>query len=201
MSEVLRTISDKIDLVNSRVKTKITINLIFVTIEIDLSELFAFRANLRANADRFTIMFDQCFTQRDLYIAPLTRETVADVQNSATEIRDTLREHINNLPGLRTETRKILEFLLAWETSAGNLGRTLHRQRPMLSGNTWLSKDRLSAEALVKFRTETLPSIGVMITLLENGDAKTRAEARFKIATNLLTAQEVVAVSDSISAN
>jgi len=40
-----------------------------------------------------------------------------------------------------------------------------------------------------------------MITLLENGDAKTRAEARFKIATNLLTAQEVVAVSDSISAN
>ena len=106
MSGVLGATFDKIDLVNSKLKTKITINLIFITIEIDISELFAFRANLRANANRFTIMFDQCFTQRDLYIAPLTRETVADVQNSATEIRDTLREHINNLPGLPTETRK-----------------------------------------------------------------------------------------------
>jgi hypothetical protein len=195
VSEVLKTIRDACDAVVTELKPTVTIKTPIFEAEFDVSALRALRADL----DDFGSTFDHCFMRRDVYIASLDKETIGDVQASATEIRDLLDERVEALSGRGGDLGSSRHLLMEWAASARSLGAVLHRRLQTQPPDRWIEDDPPSADAVMSFRTQTLPIIGILICHLEDR-TKDRAEKSFADATSLLSAREVVALSKYIKA-
>jgi hypothetical protein len=196
ISEVLKKIQGAINAVLAGTKLKVKIKTPFFEAELDGSALVALQTALQADHDNFGIIFDRCFTRRDLYVVSFENESLDDVQASATEIRNLLDAHVDALSGRGGDTGTLL---MAWAASAKRLGAVLYRQLKTLPPGTRVSADPPSADALMSFRTETLPIIGLLICQLKDL-TRDRAEGQYSNATKLLTGHKVVVVGDAVKA-
>ncbi len=152
---------------------------------------------MKTDRDALGITIERCFTQRRLYTEPLKKEDLDFVCKSAAEVRDELRKRADDLSGRGGDHPYSLNLILEWETAANRLLQVMRDRKSALGESTWVENDAESSKALVRFRGEALPVIGILIVQLE-GHIKTRAEETFIKAT--MSASDVAAIEGAISA-
>jgi hypothetical protein len=194
-NHVLIKIADAVADVLKGLSPKLKIKTPLFECEFDLAGLTA----LRIDRDALEITLDRCFIRRRLYVASLDMESLHFALLSALEIKEMLDKRADELSGQGGDHRHILDLLLPWASRANSLVQVLRdRQRPEPA---FVKDDQQSSEALMNFRREVLPIIGVLIVQLDEGPTKTAAEEVYATATtSVVSARDVSAIAAAVSA-